>query len=397
MTASARDRPLPLDGLLVVSIEQAVAAPFATRQLADLGARVIKVERRDGGDFARDYDDAVRGMSSYFAWLNRGKESITANLKEREDRKLVEDLVAEADVYIQNLSPGAADRLDLGAAQLVARYPQLVACDLSGYGAGGPYGAKKAYDLLIQCETGLVSITGTEADPSKVGISIADIAGGMYAFSGILTALYERERTGKGSALEVSLFDALAEWMGHPAYYGHYRGEDPRRSGASHAAIAPYGPFPTAGGGEINLAIQNEREWCTFCKQILGREELLEDERFTGNANRVANREALEPIIAGALVELEGDELVRRLDGARLAYGLLRTARELVDHPQLTGRDRWRTVNSPVGQVLALLPPVTVGGCEPAMGDIPALGQHDESVRAWIAGRSRREGATRTA
>jgi itaconate CoA-transferase len=397
VTAGARDRPLPLDGLLVVSIEQAVAAPFAARQLADLGARVVKVERPDGGDFARSWDEVVRGMSAYFAWLNRGKESVTADLKEAEDRELVESLVAQADVYIQNLAPGAAERLDLGAAQLVGRYPRLVACDLSGYGAGGPYGAKKAYDLLIQCEAGLVSATGTGSDPAKVGISIADIAGGMYAFSGILTALYERERTGEGSAFEVSLFDALAEWMSHPAYYGHYRGEDLRRSGTSHASIAPYGPFPTAGGSEVNLAIQNEREWRTFCEQIVEREELLEDERFTGNANRVANREALEAIVAEALADLELDELVRRLEQTRLAYGLMRTASELVEHPQLTARDRWRTVGSPVGDVLALLPPVTESDREPAMGDIPALGQHDQSVRSWVAERSRTNGAGRRA
>ena len=388
---------LPLEGLLVVSIEQAVAAPFAARQLADLGARVIKIERPDGGDFARDWDEIVQGLSSYFAWLNRGKESVTADLKATADRNLVEGLLAEADVFIQNLAPGAADRLNLGAAQLVERYPRLVACDISGYGEGGPYESKKAYDLLIQCEAGLVSVTGTGSDPAKVGISIADIAGGMYAFSGILSALYERERTGSGSALQVSLFDALAEWMGHPAYVGHYRGEDPQRTGTSHASIAPYGPFPTAGGTEVNLAIQSEREWRTFCEEILDREDLLQDERFSGNSSRVANREALEAIVGEALAELELDDLVRRLDQTRLAYGLMRTASELVEHPQLTGRDRWRTVGSPVGDVLALLPPFALGGREPAMGDIPALGEHDQSVRTWLAGRSRANGARRTA
>jgi len=376
---------LPLEGLLVVSLEQAVAAPFAARQLADLGARVIKIERPERGDFARDYDATVRGMSSHFVWLNRGKESVTADLKDPADRGMVEDLAARADVFLQNIAPGAAERLGLGAAQLVERYPRLVACDISGYGRGGPYDARKAYDLLIQCEAGLVSITGSPDEPAKAGISIADIAGGMYAYTGILTALYEREHTGKGSALAVSLFDGLAEWMGYPTYFSHYGGEDPQRTGAAHASIAPYGPFATAGGTEVNLGIQNEREWRVLCEEVIGSSELAEDPRFQGNANRVAHRDVVEREIAAVFGSLPLEQLVGRLEAADLAFGIMRRAGELTQHPQLAARQRWRSVGSPVGDVLALMPPVEVVGRQPAMRDIPALGEHDESVRRWLA------------
>lgn len=392
--SEARVDTLPLEGLLVVCIEQAVAAPFASRQLADLGARVIKVERLEGGDFARDYDTAVRGLSSYFAWLNRGKESIVADLKAGGDRTMVEELISRADVFIQNLAPGAADRLDLGAAQLHARYPQLIACDVSGYGRGGPHGARKAYDLLIQCEAGLVSITGSPESPAKAGISIADIAGGMYAYSGILTALYERERTGRGTVLEVSLFDALAEWMSAPAYYGHYTGSDPRRTGASHATIAPYGPFATVSGAQVNIGIQNSREWKTFCVRVLNRPELVDDPRFRTNSLRVENRDELKRLIGEAIAHLAIDGLVRELEGAQLAFGIMRGAGELIDHPQLRERDRLRTIGSPEGELVAMLPPVIVAGREPAMGDVPALGEHDEAVRTWLASAPR---ATRVA
>lgn len=380
---SGEPPPLPLDGLLVVSIEQAVAAPFASRQLADLGARVIKVERPDGGDFARNYDTVANGTSSAFAWLNRGKESITANLKDAEDRGFVEVLIGQADVYIQNLAPGSAERMGLDAASLVGRFDRLVACDLSGYGRGGPYGERKAYDLLIQCEAGLVSVTGSPDAPAKAGISIADIAGGMYAYSGILTALYDRERTGRGTALEVALLDALAEWMGYPAFYGYYSGVDPERTGPAHATIAPYGPFATSSGREINLAIQNHREWRALCADVLDRPSLADDARFVDNAARIAHRAELQEVIGAALSEFGLEELVARLEATDLAFAITRSVRELVDHPQLLARGRWHTVPAPGGPVVALEPPVTVNGRPAAMGGVPALGEHDTSVREW--------------
>ncbi|MBB4665227.1 CoA transferase [Conexibacter arvalis] len=376
----------PLDGLLVVAIEQAVAAPFASRQLADLGARVIKVERRDGGDFARDYDRAADGMSSFFVWLNRGKESITADLKDDEDRALVSELIGRADVFVQNLAPGAAARLGLDATALAAAHPRLIACDLSGYGGGGPYERRKAYDLLIQCEAGLVSITGSEREPAKVGVSIADISGGMYAYSGILTALYERERTGRGAALAVSLFDGLSEWMSQPALYGHYSGADPRRNGAAHASIAPYGPYATGDGEEVNLGVQNGREWRILCDEIAGRPELADDPRFATNSDRVANRAALDAELRPAIARLRAAELIERLEAAGIAFGVMRSAGALLDHPQHRARDRWTTVETPVGPLAALKPPVVVGGREPRLGAVPALGEHDAAIRAWLAG-----------
>jgi crotonobetainyl-CoA:carnitine CoA-transferase CaiB-like acyl-CoA transferase len=374
---------LPLENLTVVAIEQAVAAPLATRQLADLGARVIKVERPDTGDFARAYDRTVQGQSSFFVWLNRGKESITADLKADADRGVIERLLGQADVFLQNLAPGAAARLGLGAEQVVARHPRMVAVDLSGYGASGPYEHKKAYDLLIQCETGLLSITGSPDEPAKVGISVADIAGGMYAFSAILTALYARERTGRGAALSVSLFDALAEWMGHAAGYGHHSGSDPRRTGAWHASIAPYGPFRAA-DGELFVGVQNEREWRAFCARVLERPALADDPRFATNVGRSDNIEQLRAEIAPLVGHLPLEELERRLDAAGIAYGRMRAAGDLFDHPQMTGRDRVRQVDTPAGPVPALLPPIGFPGTEPAMGPVPALGEHDESVRRWL-------------
>ncbi|MEA2269544.1 MAG: itaconate CoA-transferase [Solirubrobacteraceae bacterium] len=376
--------PLPLDGLLVVALEHAVAAPLATRHLADQGARVIKIERPGTGDFARHYDDVVSGLSAYFAWLNRSKESVVCDLKDPADRALVERLLERADVFVQNLAPGAAARLGLGGEQVVERHPRVVACDLSGYGSSGPYTDKKAYDLLIQCEAGLVSVTGTPDAPAKAGISIADISGGMYAYSGILTALYERERTGRGTALEVSLFDGLAEWMSHPWYAARYGGAPPPRTGAAHAAVAPYGPFATGDGRELNLGVQNDREWRAFCAVVLERPALADDPRFGTNAGRVADRDALHAEIEAVLGRLDGDELVRRLEAARIAYGVMRGPGELTDHPQLTARDRWRTVDTPGGPIQALLPPVTVRGREPRMDPIPALGEHTDAVRRWL-------------
>jgi itaconate CoA-transferase len=371
---------LPLEGITVVALEQAVAAPFATRQLADLGARVIKIERPEVGDFARSYDETVKGLSSHFVWLNRSKESLTLNLKEEGAKEVLHNLVARADVFIQNLGPGATERLDLGAEDLKERYPRLIVCGISGYGATGPYKDKKAYDLLVQCEAGLVSITGTPETPSKVGISAADIAAGMYAYSGILTALFRRERTGEGAALEVSMFEALGEWMGFPAYFAHYGGKEPQRSGASHAAIAPYGPFECGDGEIIFLGIQNEREWEKFCEQVLGQPELTKDSRFISNSERVANREVLQAKIEDVFVRFTEEEAVEKLEEAGIANARLRTVRDFLDHPQLETRDRWRKVDSPTGPLRALLPPATLTDAEPIMAPIPELGEHTEEI-----------------
>ena len=374
----------PLEGLTVVSIEQAVAAPFATRQLADLGARVIKVERPGPGDFARDYDETVRGMSSHFVWLNRSKESIALDLKTDAGRRAMQALVATADVFVQNLAPGAAERLGLGAAELRAQHPGLIHVSISGYGSGGPYTSKKAYDLLVQCEAGLVSVTGSADEPAKVGISVADIAAGMYAFTGVLTALLRKGRTGEGATVEISMLEALAEWMGFPMYYAWYGGRPPVRSGASHAAIAPYGPFPCAGGEQVFLGIQNEREWATFCDQVLGTPELADDERFVTNSLRVAHRADLTAEIAKAFGTISADDAIDRLEQAGIANARLRDLAGLVEHEQLAARDRWRQVDSPVGSVMALVPPATLDGEEPVMGPIPAPGQHTGQILAEL-------------
>lgn len=373
----------PLDGILVVSVEQAVAAPFATRQLADQGARVIKVERPDGGDFARRYDSAVNGLASHFVWLNRGKESLTANLKDLEDRALIESLLAEADVFVQNLRPGAAERLELGAAQVHARHPRIVACEVSGYGSGGPYGGRKAYDLLIQAEAGLIAVTGSPEHPARAGVPIADLAAGTYAFSAILTALFARERTGRGEVVEVSLLDALADWMGYPALYGHYRGEDLPRTEAAHASIAPYGPFPTRTGPDVYLAVQNESEWGALCERVLGRPEMVDDVRFATNEARVRHRTIVDGEVATAFAAHGAEELLDKLQGVGIACAVVRGARELVDHPQLVARDRWQPVGSPGGEVLALMPPFAVGE-DRVPGPVPALGEHDAPIRDWV-------------
>src|SRR5215213_1408245 len=341
-----RGANLPLEGITVVALEQAVAAPFATRQLADLGARVIKVERPGVGDFARSYDETVRGMSSHFVWLNRSKESLALDLKQDEAREILRRLVARTDVFVQNLAPGAAGRLGFGAEELRARHPGLVYCGISGYGEGGPYTKKKAYDLLVQCEAGLVAITGTPETPSKVGISVADIAAGMYAYSGILSALLRRERTGEGATLEVSMLEALGEWMGFPAYFAGYGGEEPRRSGASHAAIVPYGPFECGDGEVIFLGIQNEREWKKFCEEVLGRDGMAEDERFSSNSRRVENRDELHAEIESVFARLSENEAIERLEEASIANARLRTVQQFLDHPQLKARDCWREVES---------------------------------------------------
>lgn len=374
----------PLDGITVVSLEQAVAAPFATRQLADLGARVIKVERPGPGDFARGYDETVKGMSSHFVWLNRSKESLALDLKSAQGQEAITALAREADVFIQNLAPGAAERLGLGAETLRAANPRLVHVSISGYGPGGPYTTKKAYDLLVQCEAGLVSITGTPDEPSKVGISVADIAAGMYAYTGILTALFQRERTGEGATLEVSMLEALAEWMGFPLNYSMYGGSDPRRSGAKHAAIAPYGPFHCGDGEQVFLGIQNEREWATFCEQVLGNADLATDPRFERNSLRVDNSTELTAEIEAAFASLSAEQAAERLEEVGIANALLRDLAGLAAHPQLEARDRWVDYDSPVGRLRALIPPATLQGSTPVMGPIPTVGEHTDAILAEL-------------
>ena len=370
----------PLEGLTVLSIEQAVAAPFATRQLADLGARVIKVERPGPGDFARDYDETVRGLSSHFVWLNRSKESIAVDLKTEQGRDVIQRLVAKADVFVQNLAPGAAERLGLGADDLRSRHPRLVHCSISGYGAGGPYTEKKAYDLLVQCEAGLVSITGSEDMPSKVGISVADIAAGMYAYSGILTALLRRHSTDVGATIEISMLEALAEWMGFPMYFAAYGGRPPPRSGASHSAIAPYGPFSCRDEQQVFLGVQNQREWEVFCAQVLRNPGLSDDPRFASNSRRVEHRADLTGEINAIFHQMSSDEVVRRLDQAGIANARLRDMAGLADHPQLAARNRWSEVDSSVGRLRTLVPPATLDGDEPVMGRIPDPGEHTDAI-----------------
>jgi itaconate CoA-transferase len=374
---------LPLTGITVVALEQAVAAPFATRQLADLGARVIKVERPDGGDFARGYDGAVHGQASYFVWLNRGKESIELDIKAAHGQTVLAALLARADVFVQNLAPGAAERIGCGVSELAARHPRLICCSISGYGPDGPFRQKKAYDLLVQCEAGLLSVTGTPEQPSKAGISVADIAAGMYAYSGVLTALYERERTGRGSSFDVAMLDALGEWMSQPYYYHVSGGIPVRRTGARHASISPYGPYAAA-DGQVFIGLQNDREWAVLCERVLDRPELIEDERFRTNAARLANDDELTGIIECVLALRPTEQVTALLDDAGIASARMRTPAEFAAHPQLAARDRWRTVDSPGGPVPALLPPVTVPGREAAMGAIPAAGQHTAAILAEL-------------
>jgi itaconate CoA-transferase len=371
---------LPLDGLTIVALEQAIAAPFATRHLADLGARVIKVERPGSGDFARSYDTTVNGLASHFVWVNRSKESLTLDLKREEARAVLRRLLARADVFIHNLAPGAVDRLGFGVRELREEFPALIVCTISGYGADGPFSGKKAYDLLIQSETGLLSITGTEESPSKVGIPVADIAAGMYAFSGILTALIARQQTGAGTSLEVSLFDALAEWMGYPLYYAAYGSIPLQRTGARHAAIVPYGPFTSGDGKVVYVAIQNEREWQRFCQVVLQSVELASDTRYDSNAKRVERRDEVERLVGEELRGIPADELQDRLDRAQIASARMNSIQEFLEHPQLTARGRWRRVDSPAGPLRALLPPVALEGIDPAMGPIPGVGQHTERI-----------------
>jgi crotonobetainyl-CoA:carnitine CoA-transferase CaiB-like acyl-CoA transferase len=371
---------MPLHGVTVVALEQAVAAPFATRQLADLGARVIKIERPGTGDFARGYDRRVKGLSSHFVWLNRAKESLTLDLKHADAIPILERLLARCDVFVQNLAPGATGRLGVDSDTLRRNHPRLITCDISGYGTSGPYQQKKAYDLLIQAEAGLLSVTGTPETPSKVGISVADIAAGMYAYSGVLTALLQRAQTNAGTAVEVSLLDALGEWMSYATYYAGLGGDALPRTGPHHASIAPYGPFAAGDGATVYVAIQNEREWQRFCADVLQRPALAEDTRFASNAQRVSNRAALHAAIEEQFSRSSAGAIIERLDYAQIANGRMNTMVDFARHPQLAARDRWREVDSPVGPIPALVPPTSIRGVEPVMGPIPDVGQHSESI-----------------
>ena len=376
--------PRPLDGITVVSLEHAIAAPFCTRQLADMGARVIKIERPGAGDFARGYDERVRGLSSHFVWTNRSKESLTLDLKRDEAGDVMERLLAGADVLVQNLAPGAAARLGLSFEALHAKYPRLIVCDISGYGEGGPYQDKKAYDLLIQSESGFVSVTGTADGPSKAGCSIADIAAGMYAYSAILNALLLRGRTGEGSRIDVSMLESMVEWMGYPMYYAFDGAPPPLRAGAAHATIYPYGPFPVGGGATIMLGLQNEREWRVFCAQVLRQAELAEDPRFLSNSQRTANREALRTLIVDAFAGLDIDQVTQRLEDAQIANARVNDMAGVWAHPQLQARQRWREVGSPAGALPALLPPATNSAYAPRMDPVPAVGENTDAVLASL-------------
>ncbi|QQX87968.1 CoA transferase [Cupriavidus necator] len=374
----------PLDGIRVVSLEHAVAAPFATRQLADLGARVIKVERPGAGDFARGYDETVHGQASHFVWLNRGKESLTLDLKQETAQKVLHQLLADADVLVQNLAPGAAARMGLDFDTLHARYGKLIVCDISGYGDAGPYRDKKAYDLLIQAAAGLIGITGGPDEPSRAGISIADIAAGMYAYTGILSALLQRGRTGEGVRVEVTMLEALSEWMGYALYFGHYGGTPPARFGASHPAIAPYGVHRTGDGGSVIFGLQNEREWRAFCEKVLEQPELLQDERFATNSGRVKNRPAMTAIIEQRFASMTVSQAEALLDAAQIANAPMNDIEAVWSHPQLAARNRWREVAVPGGTIGALLPPANLSGVEPVMGDVPALGAHSRQILAEL-------------
>lgn len=374
----------PLDGITVVSLEHAVAAPFCTRQLADLGARVIKVERPGSGDFARGYDQRVQGQSSHFTWINRSKESLALDVKQPQAKQALLELLKTADVLVQNLAPGAAARMGLSYEALKALNPKLIVCDISGYGADGPYRDKKAYDLLIQSEAGFLSVTGTPESPSKSGISVADIAAGMYAYTNILSALLLRGKTGEGSHIDVSMLEAMGEWMGYPLYYAYDGATPPPRTGASHASIYPYGPFQAGDGGTVMLGLQNEREWKAFCDSVLLRPDVATDARFNNNALRNANRGELQALILQEFNALTAAQVVERLDGAGIANARVNDMAGLWAHPQLQARQRWRTVATPAGEVPALLPPGVNSAFDYRMDAIPSVGQHNAAILAEL-------------
>jgi itaconate CoA-transferase len=374
----------PLEGIVVVSLEQAVAIPFATRQLADLGARVIKIERHGEGDFARRYDDAVgEGYSSWFVWLNRGKESIALDVKEAADLRTLHRLIDRADVFLQNLAPGAADRLGCATEVLRARNPKLVTISLSGYGPDGPYRDRKAYDLLIQAEAGIVSLTGTADDPSKTGMSVADIAGGMYAYSNALAALIQRGRTGEGAHIDVSLFDSLLEWLGHQTAYTRALDKLPRRAGARHATIVPYGPYPCGDGQDVVVVVQNAREWVTFCN-ALDLAHMVDDPRFDTNPQRVVNVTELDALLIERLSSMTAEQLIVRLESAGLPWARLNDMRGVLAHPQLAARNRWQSVDTPVGPFTMLRPPLDISGIDVAMGAVPSVGEHTQQILSWL-------------
>jgi itaconate CoA-transferase len=378
----------PLQGITVVTLEHAIAAPFCTRQLAELGARVIKVERPGSGDFARGYDSRVKGLASHFVWTNRAKESLSLDLKHADAPAILERLLERADVLVQNLAPGAAARIGLSYEALAERHPKLVVCDISGYGDDperpGPYRDQKAYDLLIQSESGFLSITGTPDEPAKAGCSIADIAAAMYAYSGILAALIERGRTGRGRRIDISMLESMVEWMGYPLYYAFDGATPPPRTGASHATIYPYGPFPAGDGGIVMLGLQNEREWQVFCQRVLERPELVADPRFASNAARTAARDALRVIIVETFGAMSAEQVTARLDAAQIANARVNTMSEVWAHPQLRARNRWTTVETPSGLVPALVPPGAHDASEVRMDPVPALGAHTDALLAEL-------------
>ena len=389
----------PLEGIKVITLEHAIAAPFCTRQLADLGARVIKIERPRTGDFARGYDERVHGLASHFVWTNRSKESLSLDVKQAEATTILDALIADADVLVQNLAPGAADRLGLGYDTLSVKYPKLIVCDISGYGADGPYRDKKAYDLLIQSESGFLSITGSPGEPAKAGCSIADIAAGMYAYSNILSALLLRGRTGKGCRIDVSMLESMVEWMGYPMYYAVDGQSPPALSGASHATIYPYGPFQAGDGKTVMLGLQNEREWKLFCERVLVQPALATDPRFDTNSKRSAARAELRAVIIEAFKEFTVAQILQRLDDAGIANAQMNTLADVWAHPQLQARERWRTVGTSAGTIAALLPPGMPASFDARMDAVPALGEHTDAILAELGyapediGRLRSSGA----
>ncbi|KAI8241145.1 hypothetical protein K4K55_012825 [Colletotrichum sp. SAR 10_96] len=379
-TSKPEREPLPLEGITVVSLEHAIAAPFCTRQLADMGARVIKIERPGVGDFARAYDTRVNGMASHFVWTNRSKESLALDLKDPKHFEVLKKLLAKSDVLVQNLAPGATERLGLGYSTLKESHPSLIVCDISGYGSDGPYRDKKAYDLLVQSEAGFLSVTGNGPDPAKAGISIADISAGMYAYSNILAAILKRGKTGKGSRIDISMLESMVEWMNFPLYYTYNGAPGLSRSGAYHASIYPYGPFETGGGGSVMLGVQNEREWANLCRDVLGNEALVKDPKFVSNTLRTKNRDELRKIICDAFAKFSAEEVLQKLDKASIANANVNDMQGVWDHPQLKARGRWTDVETGSGKVPALIPP-GFGNVESSrMEKVPELGEHNEAI-----------------